>query len=306
MIRLELIEIVKKQFPDLDLSTQEGITQFSELVKSDINRFGYFSSTEVQDVVKFLPLYDDNLLPLINHKNISIILQGGGESITLSPLREQVSEETLLKFKEIFSGNILNYIKQCIKLNEWNNLKNLFRAYSFIINNWIKEETLKLLSVKNQELVLSLQNKEYVAFVEEHTYATDVSYFAMLNTVDERYFDEEILKINYALANYPKTATDNTILGKMMYALSFYNAYNDDVKYTLEATKRAAYSLLNMTDSSSGNTGQSESSGCIVYIILFICYGLLAFIIAPYVSGDVLTVIFLAINFITFIAKKMN
>lgn len=306
MIRLELIEIVKKQFPDLDISSQEGIARFSKIVRSEVNRFGYFSNQEAEEVISFLSLYDETLAPLINHKNIAIVLQGAGENITLSPLREKVSDDAILKFKEIFKDNVLSYIKQCIILNEWNNLKNLFRAYSYIINHWVKNETLKLLSLKNQELVQSIINNKYVTFVEEHSYATDVSYFAMLNTIDDVYFDEDALQINYALASCSKTPADLTILGKMMYALSFYNAYKEEVKQNLEATKRAAYSILKMDDPSAPNGNHNESSGCIIYIILFICYGLLAFIVAPHVSSDVITIFFLVINLIFFIAKKMN
>ena len=308
MIRLELVEIVKKQFPDLDISTQEGIARFSKIVRSEVNRFGYFSNQEAEEVINFLSLYDETLAPLINHKNISIVLQGAGENITLSPLREKVSDDNILKFKEIFKDNVLNYIKQCIILNEWNNLKNLFRAYSYIINDWVKNETLRLLSLKNQELVQSLVNKEYVTFVKEHAYATDVNYFSILNTVDKFYFDEEMLQINSSIQSSKRSDTiDLSTLGKIMYALTYYISYNELVNQALITNKRQAYTILDIKDGSSRYpTKNYHNLQWIVYLALIIA---IFFIIPQLFSNDTLSFLLLSVNmisFIAFIVKKMN
>jgi len=88
MIRLELIDVVKKQFPELDIANKEGIIKFSKVVKAEIKLFGNFSQQEVEEVINFLEKHGSSFDPLINHKNIAIILRSGEEIITLSPVRE--------------------------------------------------------------------------------------------------------------------------------------------------------------------------------------------------------------------------
>lgn len=305
MIRLELIDTVKKQFPNLDLSTKEGIIKFSKVVKAEIKLFGNFSPQEVEDVIAFLEKYGNTFDPLFNHKNIAIILRGKGENITLSPVRDKLPEETIQEFRTLFAENTLNYIKQCIKLNEWINLKNLFRAYPFIVDDWVKDETLKSLSLKNIALVTAIKEKEFIAFTAQYPYATDVSYFAMLSAVDNFYFDEDMLRINHALASSPKNTSDFLVLGNMMYALSFYNAYNEDVKQVLEANKRAAHAMLNITDSStSRNSGYDDRMGCILYIVFIIFLAILIFVGGVEIPRGIVVVIILAMKLIFFLSKK--
>lgn len=308
MIRLELVNIIKNQFPDLDIYSPEGVIEFSKVVKTETKLLGSlgFSLQEIDEVISFLSTHGNALFPLINHKNIAIILRGQGEDITLTPVKEKVAEEDIQKFRELFSENIHSYIKQCINLNGWNNLKNLFIAYPFIINNSVKNETLKALSLQNQAIVMALQNKDYVTFVEQNVYATDVGYFSILNAIDTFYFDEEISQINRALITYPKTPEDFTHLGKMMYALSFYNAYNESVKQALLTSKRAAFTMLNMTDTSSSSSSATYSgnSGCVVYIVILICYLVFCFMAAAYLPSEVLTILFFIINLIFFIIEK--
>lgn len=305
MLRLELIDIVRKQFPNLDLNTKDGIIKFSKVVKAEIKLFGNFSPQEVEDVIAFLDKYGNSFNSLISHKNIAIILRGKGENITLSPIREKIPENTIQQFSRLFSENTLNYIKECIKLNNWINLKNLFRAYPFIVDDRVKDETLQSLSLKNMAIVSAIQEKEFISFTTQYPYATDVSYFAMLSTIDNFYFDEDMLRINYALASTPKNTSDFLLLGKMMYALSFYNAYNDDVKQVLEANKKAAHALLNITDTSARNSGSSdERFGCIIYAVIVILFLVLVFIVGVEVPRGIVVVIILLMKLIFFLTKK--
>lgn len=303
MIRLELIDLVKEQFPELDISTKEGVIKLSKIVKAEIKLNEDISTQDLEDLVSFLLNHGNKFSALTNHKNIAIILRGEGERITFSPFRDKPSAETIHEFQTIFSENISNYIKQSIIQNNWNNLRSLFTVYPFIVSEAVKLTTLEALNLKNQALFLALKNGEYVVFVDQNTYATDGAYFSMLSVVDNLYFDDDLRDINNAITDCRKNMVEMPVLGSIMHAITFYNAYDDGLNMVLGANKKAAFAMLNI-HTNTNVYHRTRAGEYVLFALIFIFIIFFVFMVGPHVPRGVFIVIILLVKLIFFVSRK--
>lgn len=304
MIRLELIDIVKEQFPALDIATKDGIIKLSKIIKAEIKLNDGISAQDVEDLVNFLSVHGNKFNALTGHKNIAVILRGEGERITFSPFKDkEVAAETIYEFQAVFSENISKYIKQSIALNNWNNLKSLFIVYPFIVAETVKLDTLEALHLKNQALSLALRNGEHAPFAEQHPYATDGGYFSMLSAIDNLYFDADLRDINNSAAGCHKNMVEIAVLGNIIYALTFYNAYDDALNMILGANKKTAYFMMNIHQKTSVHR-QNRMAETVLFILLFLLVGVLALTIGSHIPRGVYIVVILVVKIIFLVSKK--
>lgn len=306
MIRFDLIDIARKKFPEFDISTKEGVSKLSKILNAELSLNGGFSKQELDELINFLYINGEKFSPLVTHKNISIILRGKGEQITFSPFRDNVSFQTITEFQAILGKNVLAYIKESIKQNNWNNIKSIFTNYPFIVSNNTKVETLKELSLKNKALTSALKDVAYSHFIEENSYTTDGGYFSLLSTIDNLYFDNDIREINRFIPNPSKNKSERAAVGGVMYALSFYNAYSDDVSIKLEINKRTAYNLLNIADASRRKAVHNDNSGCVLMIIFIISMIIFFVFIAPQLPSEQVQTIFTLLSIVKLIIFLVN
>lgn len=303
MVRLELIDLVKEQFPEIDISTKDDVIKLSKIIKAEIKLNEDISTQDLEDLVSFLLNHGNKFSALTDHKNISIILRGEGERITFSPFKDKLPAETIHQFQTIFSENISNYIKQSIILNNWNNLRSLFTVYPFIASEAVKLNTLEALHLKNQALLLALRNGEYVVFVEQNTYATDGAYFSMLSVVDNLYFDDDLRDINNGITDCRKNMVELPVLGSIMHAITFYNAHDDVLNMILGANKKAAFAMLNI-HTNTNIYHRTRAGEIVLYFLIFIFIAFFVIMVGPHVPRGVFIVLILLVKLVFFLSKK--
>lgn len=243
MLQLQYIEFAEKQLPSLDFDRKQDIIKLEKILKAESKLNPLFNINDIEALISFIQAYGTQFFPLIKHKNIAIILKGEGGYINPAPFKGPAFEESLLiEFREVFGENILNYLKSCIHKNSWVNIKSVFKIYPFLLNDYIVQEVLEAINLKNQAIISALKSSAYASFVNKHEYASEVAYFILLSDIDEYYFEDEILIINNIIAEKQKEkGADKVALGKILYAATHYKAFSTELASILESNQNIAH-----------------------------------------------------------------
>ncbi|RZK37474.1 MAG: hypothetical protein EOO90_25120 [Pedobacter sp.] len=284
MLQLQLLELAKKQLPNINLESKEDIIKVEKILKSEAKLGSNVNLNAVEYLLTFLKSYGSKFLPILGQKNIEIIIKGNGDFINPIPFKSAgIEDGTLLEFQNVFETNIYSYLNQCIKLNSWNSLKNVFTLYPFLVSEHTKEKIYQTLSLKNEATISAIDNDQYIEFSNANPYSCDVAYYTALSTIEPYYFDEDILTINNLISKKQRNTKERLyFLGRILYAITFFEAYGDDLRDTLRSNQDIAYSWMNP------NYGQKAAPMDTTNIIIMVITGvvILGVIIAiPGTSG---------------------
>jgi hypothetical protein len=303
MLQLHLLELAKKQLPNLNLESKEDIIKIEKILKSEAKLGNHVNLNDVEHLLSFLKNYGARFMPILSQKNIEIIIKGNGDFINPIPFKSNgINEETLFDFQEIFEANVYNYLNQCIKLNSWNSLKNVFVHYPFLISDYTKEKIYQTLSLKNEATISAIDNDQYIEFSNVNSYSCDVSYYTTLSAIEPHYFDDDILTINNLISKKQRNTKERLyFLGRILYAITFFEAYSDDLRNTLSSNQDIAYSWMNP------NHQQKEAPMSTTNIIIMVITGVVilgVLIAVPGTSGAAVGLGIFIIRMIFALRKK--
>jgi len=304
MIQLQLLDLAKKQFPLLNFNQQTDIIKAEKILKAEAKLNAAVKLNDVENLISFLKVYGEKFLPLLSDKNIGIIIKGQGDYIDVIPFNEEtVSEEILEEFQQVFSANILAYLNQCIKKTSWNSLKTVFLHYHFLVSDSAREEIFGTLHAKNQAVISALHQNQYRKFIETNSYATAVAYYSMLGAIDSYDFDGDMMRLNNMIVEMQKSNRFIHLksLGKILYAVTFFDAYHDNLKETLASNQDVAYSWM-YPNSFSLNGKISWKS--IVFIIITIIFCIAIIVIVPGGAGAAVALSIFVVRMILALKKK--
>lgn len=270
MIQLNLLELVLKQFPTLNFDLNDDIIKAEKILKAEAKLDSSVKINDVEKLILFLKTYGNRFITILKNKNISIIVAGKPGTVNFAPLNcDQISNETLEEFEQAFSENILAYLKYAIRNNKWNSLKSIFIHYQFLVGNLNRNEIYEILKLKNQSIISALHNDQFVNFVSANAYAGEIQYYSCLSSIDAHFFDDDILSINNIVSEKQKTSVNNKIcLGKILYAATFFSAYSNNLRQTLENNRQIALQWIHpqhqIAEDSSDNWSVLKT---IIYIV---------------------------------------
>lgn len=245
MIQLHYLTFAEEQLKTLDFDNKNDVIRLEKILKAESKLNSDFKINDIENLLGFLHLHGSKFLPLLKHKNIATILKGEGHYINFAPFKEEVNEEVLDEFVQLFEDNILNYLKNCIPQSRWSSIKSVFKTYPFLLSDYIVQEVFDTLSLKNQAIADALASGNYADFVGRNPYASDSGYYSLLSEMDEYYFEEDIRQINnITVAKQKEKKANIAALGKILYAATFYNAYTDELASVLKDNQDVAYSWI--------------------------------------------------------------
>jgi hypothetical protein len=242
MLQLQLLELVQKQFPDLDFDKKADLIRVEKVLKAEAKLDSSVKVNDLERMLSFLKKHGGKFIPILKDKNIARILYGKREKLERKPFPAlDFDTETLEAFQEEFANNTFNYLTQCIKENDWRNLITVFACYSFLISDVIEDEILQTLRLKNQSITTAVHQHRYIEFVNSNPYAIDKKYYAMLSTINEYYFEDDIMNLNNAVvANQRNSKHNLRFLGKILYAATYFVAFSDNLIETLSGNRDVA------------------------------------------------------------------
>jgi len=287
MIQLNLLDLAQKQFPDLNFDLDDDIIKVEKILKAEAKLNPEVKVNDIENLISFLRTYRGKFIPILKHKNINIIVTGKQTNVNFARFdHENISPETLQEFEHAFSENISEYLKQCIRNNKWNSLRSVFINYAFLVGDGTREEVYQTLKLKNQSLISAIYNNQFVGYVQSNPYSSDIQYYTMLSTVDQHFFDDDILTINNIICEKQKNTVNNKIfLGKILYAASYFNAYTDSLKETLENNQQIALQWVYPNEPIS--SGSSTSSTTMTVIIIAVVVVIIIIAITSGYSGSI-------------------
>lgn len=242
MIQLGYLTFVEEQLKNIDFDDKKDLIKIEKILKAEAKLNPNFKTNDIENLLAFLYLHGSKFIPLLQHKNIALILKGEGDYINFAPFKENIAAEVLDEFVQLFEENILNYLKTCIPKSKWSSIKSVFKVYPFLLNDYIVQETFDAFSLKNKAVAAALAGGNYADFVNRNPYASDISYYALLAEMDEYYFEEDIRQINnITVAQQKEKGANITALGKILYAATYYNAYTEELSTVLKDNQNVAY-----------------------------------------------------------------
>ena len=303
MIQLHLLEIAKKHFPELNFDHQDDIIKVEKILKAEVKLNSSIHINDVENLLSFLKNNRGKFTPMLQHKNIALVLKAKGHPINMASFkRGEVTDEALKDFQLIFAENTMQYLHQCIRSNEWNSLKSVFINYTFLVDDLMRENIFQTLKMKNQALVSAINNNRFISFIHSNPFATDVDYFYMLSCIDQFYFDDDIFSLNNVIVSKQKNTQLNlSYLGKILYAVTYFDAYAETLKETLASNQDVALSWA--YPSSNSRNKEWSTSGIIWAIVLaVVCLGI--FIAVPGGGGAAIGLGIFLVRMITALRKK--
>ncbi len=254
MIKLEFLDLTKKRFPDLRFSDHKDIIKLEKILKAEAKLDSGIQINDIEILISFLKSYGNKFTLFFEDENISAIVKGEERFLTFIEFNtEVIPDETFIEFQQIFEANIHAYLKSCVRNSEWNNLRITFTNYYFLVSHTIREDIFQALQVKNQAILHAIQSGQYIDFVQKNEYAIQTGYFSMLSSIDEYSFEEDIQNINNIIAEAKrKTKKETACLGKILYALTYYDAYSENLEQTLSNNQSIAYGWIFPKDKSGG------------------------------------------------------
>ncbi|MEE1947321.1 hypothetical protein VRU48_19500 [Pedobacter sp. KR3-3] len=258
MIQFELLDLARKQLPNLDLNQESDVIRLEKILKAEIKLNNSININDVEQLLDFLRKDGGRFAVFFQNKTIRTILNAKGETINFAPFdRRGLSDETLNSFAEIFASNVEAYLRECIRAGAWFSLKSLFINYSFLVQDSTRENIRQLLTLKNKSIIQAIYTHQFVSFIDFNRFCRDAGYYGILSIVDPSYFDQDILEINNAIYQNQETTVERLkLLGEVLYALTYYNAHSEDLQATLANNQPVALkwsSLGQSTSSSSDN-----------------------------------------------------
>ncbi|WP_406824688.1 hypothetical protein [Pedobacter sp. KACC 23697] len=305
MIQLNLLELVLKQFPTLNFDSIDDIIKVEKILKAEAKLDSSIKINDIEKLILFLKTYGNRFIPILKDKNIGIIVAGKRGTVNSAKLdHNQISDKTLEEFEQAFSENILDYLKYCIRNNKWNSLRSIFMNYPFLIGDFTRNQTYEVLKDKNQSIISALYNDQFVSFISANTYAAEIQYYSCLSCIDPLFFDDDILSINNIISEKQHTGFNNRIyLGKILYAATFFSAYSDQLKQTLENNRQIALQWIHPQLEFEDNR-ENDSS---LYKVLVYIAAMLAIIILISVGGtSFIGPLILGVSFVARIASRLN
>ncbi|MCX2493579.1 hypothetical protein OQX63_08870 [Pedobacter sp. PF22-3] len=305
MIQLNLLELVLKQFPTLNFDSNDDIIKVEKILKAEAKLERSIKINDIEQLILFLKTYGNRFIPILKDKNIGIIVAGKRGTVNSAKLdHNQISDETLEEFEKAFSENILDYLKYCIRNNKWNSLRSIFMNYPFLIGDFTRNQIYEVLKHKNQSIISALYNDQFVNFISANAYAGEIQYYTCLSCIDALYFDDDILSINNIISEKQRTSLNNRIyLGKILYAATFFIAYSDQLKQTLENNRQIALQWIHPQLQFEDNHENDWSA----YRILVYIAAALAIIILISVGGtSFIGPSILGISFLARLASRLN
>ena len=274
MIQIQLLALAQKQLPNLNLEEEKDLIKIEKLLKAEAKLDPKIRINDIENLLDFLKTNKGNFIPILKNKNVMNIVDGNGKTINFAPFDfTGISEETLIAFQEAFSPNILNYVKLSIRTGAWNRLKSIFIHYTFLLNDEIWEVIFQSFSEKNKATMAALQHNQYIDFCNVNPYATEPGYYELLSVMSPHYFDDEVLVINNLISDQQITnSRSKACLGKILYAATYFQAYSDNLRTTLESNQEAALQWM-YPERIGEDSSMSTSS-----IILMIVIGVIVFI----------------------------
>ncbi|PWS27912.1 hypothetical protein DHW03_10100 [Pedobacter yonginense] len=274
MIQLNLLDLAQKQFPNLNFDLDDDIIKIEKILKAEAKLNPQVKINDIENLITFLRNYRGRFIPILKNKNISTIVTGKEATINFARFDpENIPAETLHDFEEAFSSNILEYLRQCIRNNKWNSLRSIFMNYTFLVGDATRDEIYQILKLKNQAIISAIYNNQFVDYVKNNSYCADIQYYSMLSTIDQHFFDDDILAINNIICEKQKTTVHNKVfLGKILYAASYFNAYTESLKETLENNQQIALQWVypNETISNSSSTSSTTMTAIVISIIVVV------------------------------------
>lgn len=242
MIQLTLLELVKKQIPNLNYDDANDIIKAEKILKAEARLNPAIKINDIENLLSFLREHKGRFIPILQNKNVAIIVGEKTGRVNFARLnRENISDETLFEFQTAFASNTRDFIKRNIRDGDWNTLRSIFQNYDFLVEDELKEEVCESFTTKNHALISAIQNNNCIAFAKANLFSVEENYYYMLSTLAPGYFDEDVLRINNAVSERQKTdpATKH-YLGKILYAATFFDAFDESLKSTLEGNQQIA------------------------------------------------------------------
>lgn len=305
MIQLNLLDLAQKQFPNLNFDLDDDIIKVEKILKAEAKLNPEVKVNDIENLISFLRTYRSKFIPILKNKNINIIVTGKQATINFARFdHENIPAETLQEFEQAFSSNISEYLKQCIRNNKWNSLRSIFINYSFLVGDATRDEVYQNLKLKNQSIISAIYNNQYVGYVQLNPYSADIQYYSMLSTVDQHFFDDDILAINNIICEKQKNTVQNKIfLGKILYAASYFNAYTDSLKETLENNQQIALQWIYPNEPISNSDSTSSTTMTVIIIAIVVVVIIIA--IASGATGSI-TPIILVVGLIARLINALN
>ncbi|MBC6110162.1 hypothetical protein ACFOG5_16075 [Pedobacter fastidiosus] len=243
MIQISLLEFALKQLKGLKLDHENDILRIEKILKSEVKLNSKIQLNDVEILVAFLRTYKGKFIAFLKDQNISRILRNRDENLFVGNFdRNSVSDETVIQFSQIFEENIYNYLTQRIRTSDWNSLKIAFARYGFLISDLNIEKITQILRQRNLSIISAVEKNQYISFSKENVYAFNSNYYLLLSIVNAFCFDDDILRINNIISQNQHTSLQNkNVLGKILFAMCYYNPYDADLKRILAHNQKLAY-----------------------------------------------------------------
>lgn len=243
MIQISLLEFALKQLKGLKLDNENDILRIEKILKSEVKLNSKIQLNDVEILVAFLRTYKGKFIAFLKDQNISRILRNRDENLFVGNFdRNSVSEETVIQFSQIFEENIYNYLTLRIRNSDWNSLKIAFARYGFLISDLNIEKITQILRQRNLSIISAVEKNQYISFSKENVYAFNSNYYLLLSIVNAFCFDDDILRINNIISQNQHTSLQNkNVLGKILFAMCYYNPYDADLRRILAHNQKLAY-----------------------------------------------------------------
>ncbi|MCL9806240.1 hypothetical protein NAT51_11950 [Flavobacterium amniphilum] len=310
MFKIELLGVIQKNMPDFDTANVQDLIKAEKVLKVENKLNSEVGMTDVENLLSFFRNYGSQFNFLFENDNVKAILKNDFESFTGFPSEDfnEENDEILYEFAELFSESVSAFIYSGIQQSKWSKLKDFFQFYDPIISLDAFEKAKEMLSNKNRLILNILPTPlKYSFFQKTGNYAFSPQYYKLQSELDSYYFDQEILEINNTIARHQKTSASNKVTqGKILVAISYFDAYYEDTIKVLSDNKDVGQSWID--DQSHYNDSDSSILPIILTIGAVIAIGIiLATTIddfEPWMFKLLILPIVLVVKFVNYIAKK--
>lgn len=276
MIQLTLLELVKKQIPHLNYDDAKDIVKIEKVLKAEAKLNPAVKINDIENLLSFLKLYKGKFLPILQNKNIAIIVGQNTGRINFARLhREHISDDTLFEFQQAFAPNTRDFVKKSVRDGDWTTLRSIFLNYDFLVEEELREEICESFVTKNHALISAIETNQCIAFAKANAFSVEEGYFYLLSTLAPGYFDEDVLRINNAISERQKTDPGTKhYLGKVLYAATFFDAFDESLKSTLQGNQQIALSWVypNLTEASNNGFFSKVITAVVLVVLGFILF----------------------------------
>lgn len=248
MINFQLKEFIEKNIPGFDAQNPQDWVKAEKLLKAESRLNGTFSINEIEEFLDYLKNTDytfDKIL--INHVISDIFNDRNPVGLYRKPNLNNISDEEINAFREVFSPKLKTFLSESIRHNKWNNLYEFQKNYNIFFNSENLEFYKNLLHEKCGLVIYGINHFENMEdFRKNYPFATNWKFYSILSHIDSFEFEDDVMAINSSVVDHQKTAMNNKIvLGEILTAMYYFNSENKEIKELLAKNANIGENWIN-------------------------------------------------------------